>query len=180
MANVDQQQEEVVTATAVPRDRTRTHTLGADEVLVLKPQPPPQSVRQITAVVHKDAVAFDIDFGDGLVAQRSATSKQLSKEKPPSEDEDEYEDDFDSYESDFESCSTTSSASDIESSDRYDRSAASKSANNDAAEETAPQTIDSVEPDSGMYDWKIRSADLQEKTVANLVSNDGQMDSGFG
>lgn len=171
------------------RDRTQTHTLEPDEVLVLnrdhpKVMPPAAIAPEIHAMpphVHKDPIAFDIILSDAIEPAKSAATtdrKTSAASSAGSADDDSYEDDFESYESDFESCSSSGSAED------NTQSESTLNENTvDGIEEASTATgikslgLNGSDVDSGMYELKMRNSDLR---VEQLQVDSGQPDSGFG
>lgn len=101
------------------RERTRTRTLGEDEIVLLKPTPAASQPmrRAIEPAARppevKPSVTFDVPVSGQPKLPEPANVQRV--EAAASASEDEYEDDFESYESDFESdvsSNVTSSADD--------------------------------------------------------------------
>lgn len=113
------------TNSVLRRERTRTRTLGPDEVLVLPKQMHHEVENIISVSDHiKEPVAFEIKFEHipqpskrtGKEANANFTSNkkvddetQLASSEEASQED--YEDDFDSYESDFDSYSNSTETS---------------------------------------------------------------------
>lgn len=180
LANQRQQVDDVVeepndggiTSSHAHRDRTRTHTLGADEVLVLKTLPP-------KPIPVKEPIAFDIRLDEPKVVAQPAEVED------DEEDEESYEDDFDLYESDFESCSSSASASAAPDLSDDDPTTPTTTSLHIAADEELKVVVNG-DADSGMYELKRQPtvtgipADHQQSLPPVAGSDSNQPDSGFG
>lgn len=166
------------------RDRTRTHTLGADEVMVLRK---PAIDVDVVAIVHKDPIAFEIPF-DARPADKDVAAAGED------DDENSYEDDFDSYESDFDSYSSDGASKSVASSaertnaddelpSESEASSMSDNSNDDNVKTAADQVGDQQQlqranvgddHDSGMFDLKLQAK--QGGTSMLMASSADEMD----
>lgn len=176
---------------SLPRERTRTRTLGPEEAILLKQsrsdQKPANLVEATSSKIEEkpllkvhEPVAYEITF------DKPVTSSTTDHIKPPPDisEEAEYEDDFDSYESDFETESSSASS--------HSASTSSKSGDESASSVPTPSVNSPVSPlvkkveddrdfDSGTYELKGSADKVQLDSIDEReLHSEGQTDSGFG
>lgn len=170
--------EEIVDT--LPRERTKTRTLGPEEVVLLKQAKSDEKTTKVDQkpVVVQHPVAYEITF------EKPITSKAIesSSEQPQDVSSDgDYEDDFDSYESDFETESSTSSRT---ASAKSENESVSISAESDVLPSGLTSTKrldDDREFDSGTYELKGVAEKVQLDSIDEReLHSEGQNDSGFG
>lgn len=168
---------------AAQRERTRTRTLEANEVLVLQKS----NVAADVFVNHdpvRDPVAFDIHFEPPVSASMIvSTDPKVNHVQPATindSEDDEYEDDFDSYESDFESYSNSSNTSTVS----HSSAAIGSLVVNEAVEVQSHHGSgrDHQElMDSGLYDIKTElPVEVKANAIFHIDDSEAQKDSGFG
>lgn len=188
------EREQIHPPNTLPRERTKTRTLGPEEVVILKQSksdqkstnspdnssPDPAEIEQKPLIIQ-EPIAFEITFEKAA----SPTIGSSSKQSQDASDGD-YEDDFDSYESDFETESSTSSRT---------RSTSSKSetkSNDDSNSTSFPTESHPVfsltmkldedrDFDSGTYELKGTAEKVELDSIDEReLHSEGQNDSGFG
>lgn len=175
---------------SLPRERTRTRTLGPEEAILLKQsrseQKPTQSIEatsskieQKPVIVH-EPVAYEITF------EKPVTSSMTDHIKPPPDisEEAEYEDDFDSYESDFETESSSAPSRVVSASSQSEDESASSiptPSMNSPVSPVAKKIEDDRDFDSGTYELKGSADKVQLDSIDEReLHSEGQTDSGFG
>ncbi|KAG4071946.1 hypothetical protein HA402_006107 [Bradysia odoriphaga] len=176
----------------LPRERTKTRTLGPEEAILLKlstSDQKPVNLSEANTVVSSeieqkplkihDPVAYEITF------EKPVTSSSTENIKPPPDisEEAEYEDDFDSYESDFETESSSASQTASTSSKSEDESANSVPSPSVTSPISPPakKVDDDRDFDSGTYELKGSAEKVQLDSIDEReLHSEGQTDSGFG
>lgn len=179
----------------LPRERTKTRTLGPEEVMILKQAKGDKKTTTVPdtssaistkieqkPVIIQEPVAFEITFEKPVTSPTSNLPVESSSKSPDISDGD-YEDDFDSYESDFETESSASSQT---------ASASSKSEDNAFSPTSTPTESSPVFPlekkldddrdfDSGTYELKGTAEKVQLDSIDEReLHSESQNDSGFG
>ncbi len=176
----------------IPRERTKTRTLGPEEVVILKQSQNDQKLTNLSdsipttsftkieqkPLIIQEPVAFEITFEKPV----TTTTNNSSSEHQQVVSDGDYEDDFDSYESDFETESSASSQTASSSNKSEDDSRSSGSPAESTPVVPLPKRVDDDRDfDSGTFELKGVAEKVQLDSIDEReLHSEGQNDSGFG